>query len=252
MGNAPQIFRRFERDLGMTTYRGNVVTTTHGVGFATGLEPEAVLRDDFGQRLNDLWREGGRSFAMAALAVDGPPTGMLAGWERHQFVMKDVKSEQLYPSIFAGEKRPFLNAVLLHYLGMVNVADLLLPFPAVSESDEYSIFKIRYLTTAHILGSLKKLDQGALPVESREILHQLINDVPTPRLISSSWFRNLLVHYEPNPKSRLREFNPERLLDGVARVANLEIDVDQMVAENDANLRHLAEGMNAWKSIPHR
>jgi len=245
-------FRWMADDLGVTTYSGRVVTTTHGVAFATGLEPEAVLDEDMGLRLKRLWTEAGGSFAFAALAGDGPPPSLVQTWQDDQFSTEDFKSHKYYPKIFSGPEHPHLNAVLLHYLGMVNSADVLFPLVFDLESDEYTIFKIRYLVTSHVLGSLKKLSEGdrQLPETSANHLVDLLGNVPSVVSTERPWLRNLLVHYEPNVRSDFSRFNRDHLLAGIVAIAEVPERLDDLVELTNRNLRHLADGLNAWMVAP--
>jgi hypothetical protein len=246
--------RGLAHDLGVTTYQGKVVSTTHGVAFAMGLEPAAIQDEGMGPRLGRLWREAGRSFAMAACATGGPPPAIVGLWRADQFVVRDVDAEDYYSSVFTGSEHPHLNAVLLHYLGMVNSVDLLFPLVSDLESDEYSLFKIRYLATAHVLGSLKKLarDDRTLPAASREHLRRLLEEVPSPVSTDRSWLRNLLVHYEPDGKADLSRFDRERLLNGIVSVAEVPEGIEGVIEQTQSNLSHLADCLNDWMAPPDR
>lgn len=245
-------FRWMANDLGVTTYLGKVVATTHGVAFATGLEPEAVLDEDMGLRLKRLWTEAGGSFAFAALTGDGPPPLLSQTWQDDKFISEDFKSHKYYSKIFCGPEHPHLNAVLLHYLGMVNSADLLFPLVFDLESDEYTIFKIRYLVTSHVIGSLEKLAEGdrALPETSTNHLIDLLSNLPSVVSTERPWLRNLLVHYEPNVKSDFSRFDRDRLLAGVVSIAEVPETLNELVELTNRNLRHLADGLNEWMVAP--
>ena len=252
MARVQPIFRGLADDLGVTTYRGKLVMTTHGVAFALGLEPTAILDEDMGGRIKRLWHEAGQSFSMAALAVDGPAPAVVGSWEADQFAYRDVKARKFYASVFTGPEYPHLNAVLLHYVGMINAIDLLFPIVVDLESDEYAIFKMRYLVTAHVLGSLRKLaaDDRTLNAESTEHLRRLVEEVPSPVSTERSWLRNLLVHYEPNPKTDLAKFDRDRLLSGIVSMAEVPEDLDGLIEQTNQNLTYLADGLNAWMAQP--
>lgn len=135
---------------------------------------------------------------------------------------------------------------------MINSADLLFPVVFELESDEYTLFKIRYLVTAHVLGSLKKLagEDRELPAASREHLRQLVHEVPSPVSTDRSWLRNLLVHYEPDRRMDLSKFDRERLLNGIVSVTEVQEGLDGVVEQTNRNLTHLADRLNAWMVAP--
>ncbi|WP_413320304.1 hypothetical protein AA0Z99_05735 [Agrococcus sp. 1P02AA] len=245
--------RPLAKDLGVTTYESQPILTTHGAAFATGLEPMALLDKNMGTRLRSLWEEGGQSFAMAALAVDGPPPLIVQGWDLRSVKSNDVVASNYYGSVFAGSSFMAFNAVLLHYLGMVNTAHLMFPMLFDLESDEYAIFKMRYLVTTHVAGSLAKLAESGrheFAKGSASALRDVVEGLPHPSALKRVWLRNLLVHYEPHAKADVGKFDRERLLGGIIAMADVPEDVDELVEQTNGNLAHLAASLNAWMAAP--
>lgn len=237
-------------DLGLISYDGALVATSHGGAFGIGLEPESIHDAKLGERLRELWSEAGGAFAMAALAIEGPRPVATLGWKPELLTDRDVDAARYYPEIFTGEVHPHLNAVLLHYLGMVNSAHKLLPMAFDLEADRYVLFKIRYLLTTHVAGSLKKLleEHRTLPEASGLWLHYLVDRMPAPAVMEGPWLRNLLVHYLPNRSSDLSRFDPDNLLESIVRISEREESVASLIGQTDANLRHLVDGLNGWMS----
>lgn len=253
IGSVWRPLRRLGRDLGLTTYKERLIGTTHGYAFASGLEPEAV-RSEMGPRLRNLWEEAGGSFAMAALAVDGPAPAVVRGWQESDFAFRDVVSSEHYRSVFTGDDHPNLNAVLLHYLGMVNAVDLLFPYvhDVEDEVEQYAIFKMRFVLTAHVVGSLRKLagEGRSFSASSAAHLQHLVDAVPEGSLLSLQWLRNLLVHYAPNSKSNASKAEGVPLLDGVLAVSETSRSLEEVAAGTTRNLRHLSQGLGDWMQAP--
>lgn len=243
----PRPVRWMGRDLGVYLYNGHVLSTTHGYAFSSGLEPEAVLDKNMGRRLHDLWVEGGAAFAMAALAVHGPAPAATHTWDLALFASQDQVSGTYYTAMFTGEERPHLNAVLLHYLGMLNAANTLFSVVPSEPDDMYVLFKMRYVAVAHVFGSLKKLSsEGDLTPSTIDVLKSVIDGLPNPQAASRSWLRNLLVHYEPNPRSDLSKVSGADLLTDVLALVEVGETAAHMVKETNENLAYLTTALESW------
>lgn len=193
-GNARFRWARWlESDLGLRTYSGRLVYSTHGAHYLSGTAPDMIAGDP-GPALRDLGKDLGRYFsALAGGPGRAVPTFVAAldpGLLRH----RDVRSDPFYARSFGGGVEPGVAAALTTFRSVLNTLDVLLPAGPRCATE----VKLTYLTLYHVLLSLERLrPRRGLGAVVPPALDRLLTNSFVVRLLDPAgrWFRNTLVHY---------------------------------------------------------
>lgn len=193
--------RRWEKDLGLFTYEGTLVTTSHAAAFHLGVEAEKLLREDNGTYMLGIMQKLGRCFAALGARMDtqGGET-----FVRHlsgaRLRAADVRASTYYAQAFNGVATPAINGVLTDFQVRMNFIDRIITAGADIRNLEYTVFKIRYITLYQVLLSLKLLKEDArypLSSSSNEVLETILDTDAAHTIMGGTVreFRNTLMHY---------------------------------------------------------
>jgi hypothetical protein len=194
-----RLVRRFETDLGFYIYNDRLVSTTHGVTFAIGIDPDEMLGANSAARLTTIPTEYGQYFG--AFWDRSQPLGLsfIDKLEAQRVRTRNVKSSKYYAEHFNGATTPGINALLTVFHAQLNFLDTMLPMDDLPESRQ-TVLKMQFITLYHVVSSLRKLrdDRGNEPsASSLDYIAHILDGTDLRALItnSSRTFRNTLVHY---------------------------------------------------------
>ncbi|MFE8974199.1 hypothetical protein ACFYM7_12265 [Streptomyces cyaneofuscatus] len=200
--------RRWERDLGLFTYEGKIVTTSHAAAFHLGVDSEKLFQDDRGVYRLSVMQQMGRCFAALGSRLDthGGETFIryLSG---SRLKSADVLASTYYAKSFTGDStRAAINVALTDFQVRMNFIDNIITAGSDTSKLEYTVFKIRYLTLYQVLLSLKLLmgdSRYPLPPASRAVIGKILTAsagrAVTDRTVRH--FRNTLMHYNLLPSA---------------------------------------------------
>jgi hypothetical protein len=243
-------------DLGLTTVQKRLVLTTQGAAFAVGLPPDVINDPDLRERFGGLSYEWGAYVALAGLATEGPPLACLseiADLRPDDFI--DKKSSRFYPAAFNGPTTPYLNGVLLYFEALCNFIAWLMPrSTAADEAERFSVFKIRFVTTIHLLRSLDRLlKYDALTPRLRDQIRGVLAQVPLEyQRPEIGWLRNLLVHYLPARSFNFDLADALPLTDAAVVGVGFRESANDLAEQVDRTLIDLSVGFSTWRSLPLR
>lgn len=161
---------------------------------------------------------------------------------------RDRKSEKYYPRLFDGKLNSDAANLVQTYMAMLSLSRVVLDSSWVNE---FTLFKIRYLTLFHVISSVRKM-QGYFRVNnlsnnrSNDVFKEISSDQISKLLLSRKVFRNIMVHYKINESSIvLKEnmklyglveacFNDYTFL-SLEEAINIKIDRTIIVLENWMN-----------------
>lgn len=194
-----RIARRFETDLGLYIYNGRTVSTTHGVTFAIGIDPDEMLGANGAALLTSIPTEYGQYFGAFWDRSQALGLSFVDKLDPQQLRTKDVRASKYYSKHFNGSGTPGINALLTVFQAQLNFLDTMLPLDDLPESRQ-TILKMQFITLYHVASSLRRLrdDRGSeLSASSLEYVARIIDDPALGKLMtkSSRIFRNTLVHY---------------------------------------------------------
>ncbi|WP_406438027.1 hypothetical protein OHB00_26045 [Streptomyces sp. NBC_00631] len=192
---------RREKDLGLFTYEGTLVTTSHAAAFHLGVEADKLLQEDNGAYMFGIMRQIGRCFGALGACMD---TQGGATFVRHlsgaHLRSADVRASTYYAQAFNGAATQAINGTLTDFQVRMNFIDKMIANGADIRNLEYSVFKIRYVTLYQVLLSLKLLKSDArYPLSpSSNAMLKIILDTDAVRVVTDGaarGFRNTLMHY---------------------------------------------------------
>jgi hypothetical protein len=246
LGRTPiKFLRRFEKDLGIYLYDGHAVANTHGIALGYGLDDPSRAKDTqwlsvFEQFGNIVGGLGGTLNQSESLFRSLRPTSL---------TYKDTLSSDYYKSIFNGPGSPELNAMLLVFGGHANFLQLVLLQPEDRDPTYYSITKLRFIITHHILRSVELLltaSRQSLSRFSIELAEELLTTPPARILMGpcSRPLRNALTHYLPGhgfDLERLDETDPMYGLVHASGIGMERKELEYVVNEGVATLSAFLE-----------
>jgi hypothetical protein len=242
--------RLFGADLGIFRYNTRIIATTHSLTFNSGVESSVLLSEN-GAIIRRIYEEYGRYFAELGARLGASGNTFILSLDPGKFGQQeeDVRSEKYYQEVFDGPANPDLNALLTFFQCLMNFAELVAL--GNSGADDYSAFKIRFLTLYQVLTSLRMLsnDQSqALSARSTKLLTRLVEATETQLLLSPTArpFRNTLMHYNlvsPIDTTRVDVTQP---LFGLVPIYFPGHTPDSFVATVDRHIATVAAGLAEW------
>ena len=240
--------RRWEADLGLFRYSGKVIGTTHSATFALGVDPQTMFQEGFGPALRDIWAEFGQYFGALGAAMNSTHESFFDSVDPKRFggIDDDVRSQKFYSRGFTGDRYPGLNALLTVFMSCMNFIDLILP-----ESSNYSLFKIRYLTTYQVLRSLEILKNDSsftLDSKSKFVISSIL-DNQCAQLITTPLakpFRNTLMHYGPDTRLDVARLDENNLIESLIPLCFDGVLLNELQTVLEAILEHTSTMLNFW------
>jgi hypothetical protein len=239
------------RDLGIYTYDGVVVSTSHGATFALGVTPDELFGEDGGPQQGRIAEEYGRYFDALTSGTISEATSFVTQMQSARLSDRDVRADRVYVKSFNGRGTPAVNGTLSVFQSLVNTADLLLPLDTAPAAWQTTL-KMRFLAAYQILSSLTRLrENGAgLRRESLDCIDAMLRHPIAQRIVdpNAKPFRNTLIHYGPDTRIELSRLALNRPVYGLiefcfaADVATFDHDLTVLI-------RHMARVMNEWAAM---
>ncbi|MFJ8848093.1 hypothetical protein ACIRFF_34930 [Streptomyces cyaneofuscatus] len=244
--------RRWENDLGLFTYGGTLVTTSHAAAFHLGIKPENLFRDDDGVYVRGTMEQVGRCFYGLGARLDAPGDDTFMRHLSGNLVKRtDVRASDYYPRAFNGNATEAINGVLTDFQVMMNFIDKLITAAADVLNLEYTVFKIRYITMYAVLQSLALLkddtDYPLSPASTAVI--ETILAAPAGRVVtdrSARHFRNTLMHYNLLPSADTARVDLGQPLFGLVPQYFPAYDFEGLSGLVDTCIQETASALNEW------
>ena len=191
--------RPLECDLGIFTYNGRIIGTTHSMQCNLGLSINDVSLSDLGPAILGVAAECSRFVDSIARAHDWHGTSFLNYVDPKRISMKDKRAARYYRSLFDRSLPLGLRASLLSFQASLNFLHEMLSADRESRSCG-TVTKLKYITLRHIYTSLRRVElqyQPALNAKSRWLLNAALTPTAEAKIlaVSDNRLRNVLVHY---------------------------------------------------------
>ncbi|MTJ47296.1 hypothetical protein [Dolichospermum sp. UHCC 0259] len=252
--------RYLQPDLGIFSYNGRIVASTHIGFFFTGLEKEnlpencddktAILRD----LLFSVAQEHGKYLAQLCTWTEFMPiqtNSFQYTIQDDKLGYKDVKSANFYSSVFNINDTRSINSSLLLFISVLNftrhiLTRLMANYPEI-------FFKLKFITLYHLASSLERLQnycypQNLLTEISKQYFKNILNDKDLKKIRSKTDLRNILVHYKPAkiPNSLLSpSFNLKNLVEYFFNGESFE-EIDKKV---DDQITRISDILEQWLNL---
>jgi hypothetical protein len=225
MGNTwLSMARILEKDLGLFSYDGRLILSTHAANFLCGIEPQALFTKSW-EELRAIYKQYGRYFARLGAQLHAQGNTFLRHLNSRRFNQwpKDVRAATYYSRVFDGAENLNVNALLTVFRGMMNFATQVITAGMDTSAVEYTVFKIRFLTLYQILGSLQAMyDEQHYKLTSRSmtIIEQIIRTPDTQLIMARAAkpFRNTLVHYNLDARVDTTQVNVNQPIFGLVPI----------------------------------
>ena len=244
--------RPLEKDLGLFSYAGRLIATTHGTNFHLGIEPNALLAQT-GEETRAIYEAYGRYFAQLGSRLDADGKTFMSYLDPQRFNRrpKDVRAAEYYRHMFDGPGNPDLNALLSVFRGMMNFVGSVITAGMDTDAVEYTVFKIRFLTLYQILGSLQVLcDERRQSLTSRSVacIEQITGAAEVQAIMAPAAkpFRNTLMHYNLDPRVDHARVDISQPLFGLVRIYFPTHDAASFTWLVNRCIAVTAEAMDAW------
>ncbi|UXY21935.1 hypothetical protein N8I84_26960 [Streptomyces cynarae] len=214
LGNTWLPWARFlETDLGLYSYGGRLITTTHSATYHLGFEPTRLLEEGAGPHIRSVFEEYGAFFgSIGASLEEGSADTFVASLSGSSLHDEDVRASKYYRRVFNGSETPELNAMLTTFRALLNFAELVLTDGVQREHVEYTTLKIAYLSLYQVLRSVHILlndPSYPLTASSTESAASIVGSDSAQELLNPNArpFRNMLMHYNLPPKIDVGKVN---------------------------------------------
>jgi hypothetical protein len=214
--------RPLGKDLGVFTYSGATVATSHTVTFALGFEPRALLAKGSGTLVRSTMEDYGRYFAEWGASLQAGSSAFPSHMNAELIANRDVRATDEYRRIFNGPATPALNAVLSGFQASLNALDRLVGLDTDLLSLQTTL-KLKFLTIYHVLKSLAILLQECpvqLSRKSEATIRSILSEpsASTATNANTRPFRDTLLHYRPDSRIDLSRLSLGRPLYGLVEL----------------------------------
>ncbi|MFF4277496.1 hypothetical protein ACFY0Z_01630 [Streptomyces kronopolitis] len=246
--------RRWEKDLGLFTYEGKLVTTSHAAAFHLGVEAEKLFQDDNGDYILGIMQQMGRCFAALGARLDSQGGETFARYLSDAHLKStDVRTSTYYAQAFNGAATPAVNGVLTDFQVRMNFIDKIITAGADIHDLEYTVFKIRYVTLYQVLSSLKILKEDAhypLSPSSNAALEEILNNDAVGVITDGAVreFRNTLIHYNLLRGADTTKVDLEQPIFGLVPQYFPAYDFGELSELVDTCIRETAYSLDNWAS----
>ncbi|MFH9618959.1 hypothetical protein ACH4MM_35370 [Streptomyces pratensis] len=255
LGNTWLPLARFlETDLGVFTYEGQIITTTHSATFHLGVTSHRLFQDGFGRVMQSILQQMGRCLAELGTGEHaGEPNTFASFASDTSLRNRDVRAAKHYGRSFNGPDTPYINGALTDFQAIANFIASLLIAGSNPLSLEYSVFKIRYIALFHILASLRVLQDRPdmrLSRSSTKAIERIIGTREAQIVTDpgTRGFRNTLMHYAPT-NSMLDQIDLSEPLFGLAPICFPGHDFRSLSALVDQCIRTTSRELNEWARV---
>lgn len=253
LDNPPPILQPFVndlKDLGLFSYDGRLIATSHSTNFHLGIESLRLLEATSAER-RAIYEKYGEYFGHFGARLDGDKPTFISDLDPKRFNqdIQDVRADEYYRSVFDGNGDPALNAVLTVFRCMMNFVGSVMATSADVGDIEYTVFKIRFLALYQVLGSLSVLRDEYANLTSQSTAYiEKITGTAEAQLIMNPVvkpFRNTLMHYNLDRVDTTR-VDVHQPLFGLVPVFFPAYDLANFAAVIDRCITETAAAMDEW------
>ncbi len=245
--------RFLETDLGLYSYDGRIISTTHAATFHLGVEPDVLLEEGSGPKLQAIYEEYGRYFRTLGARTDSGAKTFASYLDPILFGQRpnDVRAAKYYRRVFNGKGTPDINRLLTVFRGLMNFVDSVASLSPDASRVEYTVFKIRFLTVYQVLCSLNMIHDerpGELTAKSMTLIEK-ITDTSAARLITdpaSKPFRNTLMHYDLDSRVDMARVDVTKPLFGLVPIYFPSHSFESFTDIVDVCIEETASVMEEW------
>jgi hypothetical protein len=245
--------RFLETDLGLYSYDGRIISTTHAATFHLGFDPVALLEEGSGPNLQSVYEEYGRYFRGLGARTDSGAKTFVSHLDPMRFDQRDndVRSTKYYGHVFNGKGTPDINRLLMVFRGLMNFVDSMVGLGADANEVEYTVFKMRFLTLYQVLGSLQMLHDerpGDLTTQSTKLIEKITGTRSASLIMdrSAKPFRNTLMHYNLDSRVDLARVDATQPLFGLVPIYFPSHDAASFVEAVDSCIEETASVIEEW------
>jgi hypothetical protein len=247
--------RFLETDLGLFSYDGRLVTTSHAATFHMGIEPQEILGLT-GPEMQSVYAEYGQYFSLLGARLDVNGRTFVSYLDPRRFSrpgpQSDVRADKYYRRVFDGPNSLELNALLTVFRCMLNFVGPVIIADGDKNAENYTVFKIRYLTLYQVLSSLHVLkterQQRQLGGRSTGFIERIV-DTSEAQLImepSAKPFRNTLMHYNLHSQVNAASIDISQPLFGLVPIYFSSYNADAFSELVDRCISETASVMEEW------
>ncbi|MFD5358187.1 hypothetical protein ACFWJ2_02200 [Streptomyces tendae] len=249
--------RFLETDLGLYSYAGKIISTTHAATFHMGFDPVTMLTKGAGPRLQSVYAESGRYFLGLGATTGSDAKTFVSQLDPMHFDRRpnDVRSTKYYQQVFNGADTPDINRLLMVFLGLMNFANSVINLGADPEKNEYTVFKIRFLTLYQALCSLQILRNerpNNLTARSMRLVER-ISGTSSASLImnrASKPFRNTLMHYDLDSRVDLTKVDVTQPFFNLVPIYFPLHDTQSFIETVNSCIEETASTLEEWAALP--
>lgn len=186
--------RALQPDLGLYTYDGHIITTTHSIAFNFGQDSDVPKKGfDIGKALGAYTKAMGDFLGIKSTKPVTGSTNLPAPVE-----MRDIKSQALYKRGPLGRLPAEIAVGLIYLLGNLNNMSLVIQ--KLLPAGGHTQFRLKFITAYHANSNLKAIQgrfirESALAYGYGGIFNEILGNSDSRWLRKRTSLRNLLVHY---------------------------------------------------------
>ena len=237
-------------DLGIYTYDGKVISTTHTLQFSWGLQPGTREAQEWGPMLFEASRQCGQYVAAIADNVDWRGPSFLNALDLAKIKNRDTVAAKYYKRSFDQIITEGLSATLTAVMANLNVLNSLISLDHLGQSAP-TISKLHYITLRHATRALQEVRSryhSSLSDYSLEQLSHALDNDPAREVTQADdpGLRNSLLHYGISKRTPVDKLSVSRPLYGLVETffPNLTFETfRQMVL---AQSERLSAILNTW------
>jgi hypothetical protein len=246
--------RPLETDLGLFSYEGRLINTTHAANFHLGIEPSEFL-EKTGPQTQAIYEEYGRYFARLGARLDSGGETFVSHLDPRRFNRHpdDVRADKYYRRVFDGAENPDINVLLTVFLGMMNFVDSIIVAGGDERDIDYTVFKIRFLTLYQVLSSLRVLREQQSQIlanRSMAYIEEILNTGEVQLIIqpTAKPFRNALMHYGIDSRVDMQSLDIRQPLFGLVAVYFPSYDSAGLGLAVGHGIAKIASVLQEWSS----
>jgi len=247
--------RSLGKDLGVFSYDNVPISNTHAAAFLLGVDADILFGppEPLGDILMSTMGGYGQYFAQWGANLDPAATSFMVEMDASRFVPgRDVRSQGYYTSVFNGASTPDINALLSLFQALMNVVAMLLPLDT-TEASRQTVIKLQFLTTYHVIRSLKQLalvhgskltDTSLATIEQIALQEMAVLATSDAAKV----LRISLVHYDIHSRIELSDLAIDSLLYGLVE-ATLSMPVELFATRLQELASFVAGQFNNWERL---
>lgn len=253
--------RALQKDLGLYSYDGHLIGTTHvyflylaGERNKSGnydLNIMDILDSTAYERSVDIGRYFGRLYKdILGASIDLSNSDGCASNDR-QFDYRDVKSEEYYETIFNGSGSSEINSVLLMLLTFVNFTKFVIPQLAHGNLD--ALLVLKFIALYEVLSSIQSMTdfyypRGLLDERSKAFLKHILSNTEAKMVLrQSKGFRNTVMHYAlPNPATLVDKLDLNKRLFGLVEALLQGRSATDLEELTDVQIGRVSKLLEEW------